>query len=154
MNDMSRDKSKRKSPSREKYERNNPVASFRMSKKLGDKAQEAKGKLGLSYRNIFETGLSLIEVKIRTEAEIRKEAYREGHFKGYTLAESIYKVTYPCSICKKVLEVTTEEEKKAIRRFMIDSGWGHAACHDRWNSSRHIIVIVERTNNDQSLLRS
>lgn len=128
---MSRDKSKRKSPSREKYERNNPVVSHRIPKELHDRLQVAKEKEGLSYTDILKIALGLLEPKIRAEKEVRAEAYQQGHISGYALAESVYKITYPCSICKKIMEVTTEEEKRAIRKFMIDEGWGHAACHDR-----------------------
>lgn len=128
---MKRGKAKRKSPSREKYERNNPVVSHRVPKELHDRLQAAKEKEGLSYTDILKMGLGLLEPKIRAEKEVRAEAYHQGHIRGYTLAESVYKITYPCSICKEMIEVRAEETKRAIRRFLINERWGHAACHDR-----------------------
>lgn len=128
---MKRGKAKRKSPSREKYERNNPVVSHRVPKELHDRLQAAKEKEGLSYTDILKMGLGLLEPKIRAEKGVWDEAYERGHISGYTLAESVYKITYPCSICKKTIEVRAEETKRAIRRFLINERWGHAACHDR-----------------------
>lgn len=125
---MGRNKSKRKSPSREKYERNNPVASFRMSKKLGDKAREAKEKMDLSNRDIFEIGLGLLEPKIRAEEEVRQEAYEKGWEAGIKEAEELYAVTYNCRRCGKRMWVTSDGEKRAIKGYMWEGGWGHGNC--------------------------
>lgn len=124
-------KKKRKNPpSREKYERDNPVVSFRVSRKEYDVLQATKKKEGRSNADIMRAGLGLFEVKIRAEEEIRQQAYEKGQVNGYELAESDFKITYPCSRCKKMIEVTTEEEKKAIRKFMVDNGWHHGDCNN------------------------
>ena len=124
-------RTKEKMPSRVKYKKDHPVVSCRVTKELYDRLRAIKKAEGRSMADILKAGLGLYEVKVRAEKEIRDKAYEEGHIRGYALAESVYKITYPCSICKKIMEVTTEEEKRAIRKFMIDEGWGHAACHDR-----------------------
>ena len=128
---MKRGKTKRKSPSRERYEKDNPVVSLRIPKELYDRLQIAKRKEGLSYTDMLKIGIGLLEPKIRAEREVWEEAYERGQINGYTLAEADYKITYPCSVCKKTIEVRAEETKRAIRRFLIDGRWGHAACHDR-----------------------
>ena len=128
---MKRGKAKRKSPSREKYERNNPVVSHRIPKELRDRLQAAKEKEGLSYTDILKMGLGLLEPKIRAEKEVWEEAYERGHISGYTSAESAYRITYPCSVCKKTMVVRAEGTKRAIREFLINEGWGHATCHNR-----------------------
>jgi hypothetical protein len=90
--------------------------------------KKAEGK---SMADILKAGLGLYEVKLSAKKEVRQKAYEEGQLNGYELAKSEYKVTYPCSICGKLIEVTTEREKKAIRGYMREHKWGHANCVNR-----------------------
>jgi len=122
---------KKKSPARDRYEKSHPVISFRVDKELYDRLKAVKKVEGRSMTDIMKAGLGLIEVKIRTEKEIWQQGYDEGQVNGYELAESEYKVTYPCSICGKSIEVNTDEEKKAIATYMREHGWGHADCINR-----------------------
>jgi len=122
---------KNKSPARDRYEKGHPVISFRVDKELYDRLKAIKKVEGRSMADILKAGLGLIEVKIRTEKEIWQQGYDEGQVNGYELAESEYKVTYPCSICGESIEVTTDEEKKAIAEYMREDGWGHADCINR-----------------------
>lgn len=119
---------KKKTPSRARYERSHPVVSARVDRQLYDRLQAAKLAEGKSFTDILRIGLGMLEVKVRKEKEIRQEAYEEGQLNGYELAEFEYKVTYPCSKCKRMMEVTTEGEKKAIRKFMVENGWHHGDC--------------------------
>ena len=128
---MARTKAKGIPPSRKKYEEDNPVVSCRVPKELYNRLRAIKKVEGKSMTDILKAGLGLFEVKVRAEKEVKQEAYEEGQLNGYELAESEYKVTYPCSICGKSIEVTTEEEKKAIRGYMVEHGWGHADCINR-----------------------
>ena len=122
---------KKKMPSRVKYEQKRPTFSFRTYYELNDRVRATKKAEGISNTNIMEIAVGLLEVKIRSEAEIREKAFREGHRKGYELAESIYKVTYPCNGCREDITVDTEEEKMTIKTFMPEKGWGHAGCRER-----------------------
>ena len=122
---------KKKSPSRERYEQNHPTRSFRTSKELDDRIEAIKKAENMSLTDIVKVAVGHIEVKVRAEKEVRQEAYEEGQLNGYELAESEYKVTYPCSICGKSIEVTTDEEKRAIATYMREHGWGHADCIKR-----------------------
>lgn len=122
---------KKKPPSRKRYEEAHPVFSVRVPKEIDDRIQAVKEKEGLSNTDILKVALGLIEVKVRAEEEVRREAYDEGWEKGVNEAWDLLEVTYPCSKCGEELTVDTEEEKKAIRKFMIDSGWGHTDCTDR-----------------------
>lgn len=119
---------KRKPPSREKYERENPVVSFRAPKEIYGSLQVVKEKQGKSYLDIMKAGLGLYEVKVRAEEEVRREAYDEGFEEAANIACDAFLVTYPCSKCGKDITVDTEEEKKAIREFMINAGWSHSDC--------------------------
>ena len=124
-------KKKRKPPSREKYERENRVISFRAPKEIFASLQEVKDKEGRSYLDIIKVGLGRLEVRLRAEKEVRQIAYDEGWEKGVTEAMDLYTVTYPCSVCGREIEVTTDEEKDDIRVCMRNHGWGHAECHNK-----------------------
>jgi hypothetical protein len=122
---------KKKAPSREKYEKENPVVSFRVSRELYDRLQAVKTAEGKSVTDVLEVGVGLLDVKVRSEEEIREAAYEQGRIEGYEIAKYIYKVTYPCSVCGKEIEVESEEEKRAIKKYMREHGWGHASCINR-----------------------
>ena len=119
---------KRKTPSRIKYEQKRPTFSFRTYEELKARIQEVKKVEGISNTNIVEAGVDLFEVKNRKEKEVQDQAYDEGYEKGYEEAESRYKVTYPCEICGKMIEVMSTKQKEAIKRYMLKYGWGHADC--------------------------
>ena len=119
----------KKTPSRVKYDQKRPIFSFRTYDELNDRMRAVKKAKGISKTKIVEIAVGLLEVKIRSEAEIMEKAFKEGHRKGYELAESIYKVIYPCNVCREDIAVDTEEEKMAIKTYMRDKGWGHAECH-------------------------
>ena len=74
---------------------------------------------------------SFLEVGAREEAPVREKDHEAGYTKGYAEAECLYKVTYPCSICNKMLTVTGVDEKEAIKKYMQEHNWGHSACHER-----------------------
>lgn len=118
----------KKPPSRVKYEQKRPTVSFRISKELYDRLQAVKETEGKSTTEVLKVGVGLLEVKVAKEREAKRQGYEEGFEKGYEEAEELYKVTYPCKVCRKALEVTTLEEKQAIRGYMLENGWGHIDC--------------------------
>lgn len=124
-------KKKRKTPSRIKYERDHPTVSLRVTKELKDRLQAVKEAEGSSITDVLKVGVSLSEVKVRKEKEVRAQAYDEGYAEGYRDAEGLYKVTYPCKICGKTIEVMNVKEKEAIKGYMRQRGWAHAACINR-----------------------
>ena len=108
-------RSKRKSPSRIKYEGSHPVVSIRLPKETYDDLMKFKGQSGYGLAEIIQATLNeqAIEIDI-------------AYWTGYEDAEKSLRVTYPCSGCGKVIIVNTDEEKKAITEYMMESGWGHA----------------------------
>lgn len=119
---------KRRTPSRIRYEQNHPTVSWRASKELYDRLQAVKEAEGLSNTDILKVAVGLLEVKVSKEKEARSQGYEKGFEKGYEEAESLYKVTYPCKVCRKMLEVTSAREKEAIKTYMLEHRWGHADC--------------------------
>ncbi len=128
---MAKKKRTKRSPSRIKYEQEHKVISFRETKEIHDRAEVVKKVEGKSNADIFKDGLGLNEVKIRAEKEISVEAYSEGWDDGYEAAQDEYMVTFPCRVCKKPIEITSPEAKKAVRKYMIEHGWAHADCHKK-----------------------
>jgi hypothetical protein len=124
-------KQRTKPPSRKRYEEDHPVFSARVPKGIYDRIQAVKEKEGWSNTGIFKVALGLIEVKERAEEEVRQQAYDEGFEEGIASAEELYSVTYPCSKCGKEIIVGTDEEKRAIRGYMLEHRWGHADCVNR-----------------------
>lgn len=121
---------KKKSPSRVKYEQNNPVSSSRVDKKLKETLREIKEKEGLSQTDVLRRGAGLVVVKMRKEQEIWQRAFDKGEENGIRRVEAVYMVSYPCDKCKKMIPVTTDEEKEAIRKFMVENGWHHDDCNN------------------------
>lgn len=117
-------------PSRKRYETSHPVISLRTDEEIRNGLREAKEKKGMSCVDVLKVGLGLTELTIRAEEEIRQQAYEAGWERGNEVASNLYAVTYPCSKCGKEMTVDTDEEKKAIRKFLTSSGWHHGDCSD------------------------
>ena len=124
-------KQRRKSPSRIRYEARRPVFSFRLDKELNDRIQQVKKVEGKSNTDIIKAGVGLYEVKIRTEKEVWDKAYNQGFEEGIKWAEKEYAVPYSCGVCGKEIVVDSDAEKKAIREYMREHGWGHSGCVNR-----------------------
>jgi len=90
--------------------------------------KEAEGK---SITDVLKVGVGILEVKVGKERDISQAGYDDGFEKGYEEAKTLYRVTYPCKVCRKTLVVTSAKEKEAIKRYMLQHGWVHANCVKR-----------------------
>jgi hypothetical protein len=124
-------KKRRNPPSRKRYERDNPVASCRVSREVYDRLLTIRKLEGRSMADILEAGLGLFEVKVKSEKEIWQQAFDAGEESGINRAEELYAIRYKCSGCGEEMFVSTDEEKTAIRRFIKEQGWGHKECVER-----------------------
>ncbi len=122
---------KKKSPSRERYDRKRPTFSYRNYEELNERINKVKKAEKVSNTNIVEAGVGLFEVKVAKEKEARDQGYKEGYEKGYAKAKSIYCFTFLCRVCREPIEVTDDNTKKAIEKYMFEHGWGHADCVNR-----------------------
>jgi len=122
---------RKKPPSRARYEQKHPTVSWRISRELYDRLQAVKEAEGTSITDVLKVGVGLLEVKVSEEKEAREEGYHKGYSKGYEEAVALYKVTFPCIICRKTVEVTDKTTKEAIRSYMMQEGWGHGECINR-----------------------
>jgi hypothetical protein len=122
---------KRKAPSRVRYELGHPTVSCRVLREVYDRLQVVKKAEDKSFADVLKIGLGILEVRVKEEEEVREQGYAEGYRKGYADAERLYKVTYPCSVCRKMLTVTSGDEKEAIKQYMQEARWGHRACFEK-----------------------
>jgi len=114
---------KGKPPSRKKYEKENPTVSGRMPKEKRDKFYANLAKSGRSVSDALNSLADDLELKVRPIDEARRQSYEE--------AKNHYMVTYPCSVCGKLIPLTSTKAKEAASKCMTDHGWGHAECHKR-----------------------
>ena len=112
---------KRKSPSRERYEKENPTVSGRIPKETRHNLLLNLKKIGMTLPDALKVLAGELEVKVRPIDEARRQGYEE--------AKNHYLVTYPCSVCSKLIPLTSLKAKEAASRCMTDQGWGHAECH-------------------------
>ena len=123
--------SKRKAPSRVRYEQGHPTVSCRVSKDIYDRLTQAKQADGKSFADILKIGLGKQEVQAKKVREAKKQGWDEGYKKAYADAALRYNVIYHCIVCGQAMEITSTEEKKAVDEFMREHGWGHKTCHER-----------------------
>jgi len=111
---------KKKSPSRERYEKENPTVSARVPKETRDRLLEVLPKLGMSLSDAFKVLAGELEVKAVPIDEARRQGYEE--------AKNHYTVTYQCFICGKSIVITSPETKGVVSKFLTTHGWGHKKC--------------------------
>jgi len=97
---------KRKAPSRIKYEGSHPTVSCRVPRKLYDRLHKAKATEDKSFADFLKIGLGVVELQATNEADLKKQGYSKGYKKGYADAESVFMITYPCNICGKTMIVS------------------------------------------------
>lgn len=115
---------RKKAPSRVRYEQAHPTVSCRVPRQVYDRLKTVKRAEDKSFADILKIGLGILEVQTKEQGEVRKQGRAEGYRKGYAEAERLYKVTYPCGVCRNMLMVTSTEEKQAIAQYMQQHGWG------------------------------
>jgi hypothetical protein len=119
---------KKKSPSRDRYDKENPTVSGRMPKEKRDKFYANLAKSGRTVSDALNSLANELELKVIPIDEVRQQIFDEGMEYGMEAIDDLYAVKYPCSKCGKEMVVTDENEKKAIRDFMIENGWHHGDC--------------------------
>lgn len=122
---MSRGKrTKNKPPSRQKYEKNNPTVSARMSTANRDKLRLVLRKQG--------TTLSKVLIAFATEQQIKlksiEEAQKTGYEFGFRDAKSRHAVSFPCAKCGHTIFVNGPEQIAQIRELIVKARLAHSEC--------------------------
>ena len=59
----------------------------------------------------------------------RNRGYDNGWAEGYSEAESVFRITYPCSVCgKSMVMYPGRKDHKDMIQHMKDQGWSHSEC--------------------------
>lgn len=62
----------------------------------------------------------------------RKRGYNEGISEGYDMAESEFKITYPCSVCGKLIVMHPNgKDHVEMKDYMRKNGWHHVTCSNK-----------------------
>ena len=105
---------KSKPPSRKKYENENPTVSARVPVKTRDALRISLAKLGMTLPDALKVLAGELAVKVIPINEARKAGHEE--------AKNHYIVTYPCSVCGKLIPLTSQKAKEAVSRYMTSQG--------------------------------
>jgi hypothetical protein len=115
-------KSKHKPPSRIRYEKNNPVVSFRIKKVWYDEFKAFLINQGLSIGDFF-----------RIAFEKQKDSYErfkeKWYAEGYNKAVSDWQIWFFCKICGKRIDIEPNSDPhKDLIEYMKNKGWAHTEC--------------------------
>ncbi|OLD40796.1 MAG: hypothetical protein AUI21_03585 [Nitrospirae bacterium 13_1_40CM_2_62_10] len=113
-------------PSRLRYEAENPVVSFRVSKDVKERLMRERSSSSRSLEAILVRGLD--------SERLEKETYRRGDRDGFLRAFG--RLAVPCYVCNKpvVVNVAEPEIKKLILGNLIGR-FRHRGCQEqtgRW----------------------
>ena len=114
---------KKKSPSRERYEKENPTVSGRIPKETRHNLLLNLKKIGMTLPDALKILAGELEVKVIPINEARQAGYEE--------AKNLYMVTFPCDVCGKPIPIKNPKTKEAVSKYMTEHGWAHAECHKR-----------------------
>jgi flagellar biosynthesis/type III secretory pathway protein FliH len=130
----------KKPPSRERYEAENPVVSFRISREKKENLEELVAEHGTTKKDWLESVIT--DASQQYDAVWQQghtKGYEEGKQEGYQEAKAEYLVEAPCDVCGEPMTVQSEEMKAAIFDLLTqvpraetagEWNWGHSSCHD------------------------
>ncbi len=104
-------------PAKVKYDKTHPIISIRLTPDLKQKLGNLKMMSDKSVADVLKEAVGL-----------QTPSTKNACTKGYLMAQIKYTVTYKCSICGELMEITTAEEKKHVAQYMKEHGWGHGKC--------------------------
>ncbi len=115
-----------KPPARLRYEQSHPTVSCRIDRDTHALLKQRLEDLGgISFADIVNDALGLLQLKMPDIKEIREKAYDEG----YDEAKKDYQIWYYCSVCGKRIDMSPNgDSHKAMIGFMKEHGWAHASC--------------------------
>ena len=105
----------RKPPSRIRYERENPIISFRVDRETYEKINALQRKSGKTLAQLVKEALGLLE-------RSTEEAYHRGFEEGCSQARDRYKFTIPCTDCGEELILSNrtggiDQVKQVLKGF-------------------------------------
>lgn len=91
-----------------------------------------KSSVDVKWYDMVKSGHSSIE-KEAYYAGLREGkdiGYELGYSEGFDDALKDYRISYPCSVCGKPIEMRSgDDDHKALIDYMKENGWRHAGCN-------------------------
>jgi hypothetical protein len=119
-------KTKKKYPSRGKYDKSHPTISARLPIEIRDKLRTLLESQGMTLAKVLTSLANGAEIKEPSGEGAKKPGYLDGIKK----ARKLCSVSYKCSKCGQLIVIDTQEEKEAAGKLMTKAGWGHSNCPD------------------------
>ena len=110
-------KKKYQPPAKTKYDNSHPIISIRLTPDLKKKLEDIKKISDKSVADVLKEAVRL-----------QTPSMRKAYTKGYREAKTKYAVTYNCSVCGKVITMSTQGERKAGAQYMKENRWAHGEC--------------------------
>jgi len=117
-------KTKKKSPSRIKYETSHPTVSARIPVAVKAKIVANLKKLDMNMADAFKKLAGELDEKIKPTELTNKAEYQAG----ISVARQYYAVSYNCCKCGQTKVINTRKEKEAASKLMTEAGWCHETC--------------------------
>ena len=114
-------------PSQVRYDKQNPVLSFRVTHEELARINELAELAGKPVGTMVREQLGLYVKKARYKA-----MYSQGRSEGYGDARERFEVWYYCSVCCEPITIEPNSDAHtAMIELMRAKGWGHASCHEK-----------------------
>jgi hypothetical protein len=120
-------------PSRARWAAQHPTIGVHCDRETYEKALALRQRHGLSFGQQFKQALDLVEKDLEA---VRARGYAEGleagRRAGWTHALTVYRLTYPCSMCQVPISIEVgSEEAKVATAAVAAEGWAHDECLKR-----------------------
>jgi len=128
---------KKKFPSQEKYERENPSITFRVPIDMKEKIDQLVETTGKSISQIMRETLFYAEKE-------HSEIFEQGHVEGFDVGINAginrgkrkWAIWIYCYVCgEKIYIEPNSESHKAIIKYMKEHKWAHPECHKKATKS-------------------
>jgi len=118
-------KSKHKPPSRIRYERKNPVVSFRTKKEWKDEFMQFLKNSEQSIGDFFR-------IAFKKQKANYKRAKTRGYNNGYNQAKIDWQIKIPCNYCQEdICLYPNSAWHDFIKEYIKKSNWAHKRCHNK-----------------------
>jgi hypothetical protein len=135
-------------PSRLRYEAAHPTVAVHCDVETKARLLALREATGLSLGALVKQGLGVLEPDLESarragyaagkaigravgQREGRTAGIAEGRKSGHAEAVNLYRITYPCPKCRKLVPVVAGSDQAAdARTALIEAGWEHTECPD------------------------
>ena len=104
-------------PAKQRYDESHPIVSVRVDLDLKKKLEELKEKSGKSVGDV-----------LRQAVGVQARSVGRAYQSGFADDRKEYQIGYACSVCRGLILLRTEDEKRAAATYMAEHGWHHSTC--------------------------